>query len=279
MWKAIILAAVICAAIILVIAGIYLYLIMPGMWRRKQMRQFQGISWAHRGLHCIQRGIPENSMTAFREAVKEGVGIELDVHLTKDRKLIVFHDDTLERVCGKPGKIEDMTYDELKTCYLLGTAERMPLLSEVLDYVNGRVPLLIEVKLPTADTAICQYLAGQLDIYRGRVLVQSFNSLVLRWLKKYKKEILRGQLSSDLVKSDRTPHVLLRFCVKYLLTNCFCRPDFISYKMADSGNLSLWLNQYLFGVPVAVWTLKGAMEQKRARRRFQMYIFERNSKE
>ncbi len=262
-----------------VIVYLYLFMIAPRMTQRGLMKPFLGTHWAHRGLHCIEKGIPENSMKAFRMAVKEGFGIELDVHLTRDEKLVVFHDDTLKRVCKRPGKVEDMTYEELKSCYLSGTSERIPLFSSVLKYVDGRVPLLIEVKLPTQDTKICARLSEELADYKGAFLIQSFNSLVIHWYKKHRPKVLRGQLSSNLVKSDRSPHYLLRFCVKYLLSNCYTRPDFISYKLQDSHNLSLWLIQHLFLSPVAVWTLKTAEEAEEAERRFDMYIFEGNGRQ
>lgn len=262
------------AGILTAVLAVYLYLILPGVTRRKRMRPFLGMEWAHRGLHSQESGIPENSLAAFRRAVQEGKGIELDIHLTKDKKLVVFHDDTLERICGISGTVEEMTYEQLKKLELAGTKEKIPLLRDVLTCVNGRVPLLIEVKLPSQNTEICRWLVREMKGYRGAFLVQSFNSLVLFWLKKHRGDILRGQLSENLVRNDRTQHYLLRFCVKYLLSNCICRPDFISYRLTDCGNISLWLNQYLFRVPVAVWTVKNQTEMRRARRRFQMYIFE-----
>ena len=115
-----------------------------------------------------------------------------------------------------------------------------------------------------------------MEDYKGTFLVQSFNSLVLQWMRKNQKQILRGQLSSDLVKSEKTPHYFFRFCVKYLLSNCICRPDFISYKMEDSKNLSLWMQKHIFHVPIAAWTLHGEEMLQRAKSRFDMYIFEKN---
>lgn len=255
-------------------AAVYLFMIMPRMTKRKQMKLFMGQKWAHRGLHCVEKGIPENSMAAFKQAVKEGYGIELDVHLTKDGRLVVFHDDTLKRVCGKEGRIEDMSYEELQQCYLSGTSEKIPLFSSVLSYIKGRVPLLIEVKLPSQNTDICVHLEDQLRGYTGPYLIQSFNCLVLRWLKKYRKDILRGQLSSNLVKSDHSPHYILRFCVKYLLSNCITRPDFISYKLKDSRNVSLLVLHSLLFTPVAVWTLRTAQAMEQAVKQYDMYIFE-----
>ena len=107
-------------------------------------------------------------------------------------------------------------------------------------------------------------------------MVQSFNSLVLRWMKKHRNEIPRGQLSENLTRKPDTTHYALRFCVKYLLSNCICRPDFISYKMEDSKNLSLWMQKHIFHVPIAAWTLHGEEMLQRAKSRFDMYIFEKN---
>ena len=86
--------------------------------------------FAHRGFHTGSRRVPENSLLAFDRAILHRYGIELDIHLTKDKKLIVFHDDTLNRMCERTGQVEKMTYSELHTCALLGSNERIPLLSE-----------------------------------------------------------------------------------------------------------------------------------------------------
>ena len=169
---------------------------------------------------------------------------------------MVFHDDTFERICGRRGRVEDTSYEEMQKYRLAETKERIPLLSEVLQLVDGKVPLLIEVKLPNTDTKICRKLDEELRKYHGEYMIQSFNSLVLRWMKKHRNEIPRGQLSENLTKNDRTTHYLLRFCVKYLL------------------NPVLWLNRVLFKTPAAAWTLHGEKDVKAARRSFDMYIFE-----
>lgn len=207
---------------ILIVIGAYFYMIFPGMGRKREIWKFRGTQWAHRGLHDKKIGIPENSMAAFREAIRANKGIELDVHLTKDKKIAVFHDDSLKRMCKVSGTIEEKTWEELKKLRLLETAEPIPLLEDVLHLVQGKVPILIEVKLLTEDMEICRCLAKTMEDYKGTFLVQSFNSLVLQWMRKNQKQILRGQLSSDLVKSEKTPHYFFRFCVKYLLSNCIC---------------------------------------------------------
>lgn len=187
-------------------------------------------------------------MAAFREAIRANKGIELDVHLTKDKKIAVFHDDSLKRMCKVSGTIEEKTWEELKKLRLLETAEPIPLLEDVLHLVQGKVRF-DRGKATTEDMEICRCLQRRWKITKGTFLVQSFNSLVLQWMRKNQKQILRGQLSSDLVKSEKTPHYFFRFCVKYLLSNCICRPDFISYKMEDSKNLSLWMQKHIFHVP------------------------------
>ncbi len=163
------------------------FLLAPRLSGRKRVHPFLGVKWAHRGLHDKKRGIPENSFPAFRAAIEAGDGIELDVHLTKDGQLVVFHDDTFERICGRRGRVEDTSYEEMQKYRLAETKERIPLLSEVLQLVDGKVPLLIEVKLPNTDTKICRKLDEELRKYHGEYMIQSFNSLVLRWMKKYRK--------------------------------------------------------------------------------------------
>ena len=144
------------AIVISVVILFYFFMVFPRRTEKKRILDISPSMFAHRGYHDIAHRIPENSMTAFHAAIQHGYGIELDLHLTRDGQLIVFHDDTLERLCGRPGRVEDLTYDELKSLCLLGTDERIPLFSEVLAAVNGRVPLLIELKIPTFSLKICE---------------------------------------------------------------------------------------------------------------------------
>lgn len=253
---------------------LYLIMIMPNLSRRQELAPFLGKPYAHRGLHDAQNLVPENSMPAFKNAVKQNFSIELDIHLTKDNQIVVFHDESLKRVCHSEGTVETSTYAELMRLHLLGTSEHIPLFSEVLEYVNGRVPLLIELKLPSRDMRLCSFALELLRDYQGPFMVQSFNSLGIRWFSKNAPHILRGQLSSALTRTNSSDPLPARFLVEHLMTNIFCRPDFISYKMADSRNLSLWLNQKLYHAPIAVWTLRNAEAYADARRRFDMYIFE-----
>ncbi|MBQ5318088.1 MAG: hypothetical protein J6K17_03225 [Oscillospiraceae bacterium] len=132
--------------------------------------------FAHRGL--ANKSFPENSLSAFNEAVFLRQGIELDVRITKDRIPVVFHDKTLKRMCGDKRRVSACTYDELSTLYLLGTEEKIPTLEEVLELVKGKVPLLIEAKLPKRfpwHHRLERAMLPLLKKYKGEYRLQSFN--------------------------------------------------------------------------------------------------------
>ena len=263
---------------ILLFILLYLYAICPRLTEHKRMRPYLRTSWAHRGLHNDSDSIPENSLPAFEAALSKGCGIELDVHLSEDGKLIVFHDDTLLRMCGQNERIEASTWEQLSALTLQETPERIPLLSEVLSLVAGQVPLLIEIKLPDKNCAVCEAVWQELKDYPGPYLIQSFNSVALRWFRKHHPQVLLGQLSNNLLQSNPEENIILRFFVTHLLSNFYCRPDFISYKYKDRHNLGLWLNRHLFGAPVAVWTLRTPEAVSHSKEVADMYIFEQNKK-
>lgn len=254
---------------------LYLFAIWPRTSRIGDVMEYHRAMFAHRGYHNEEKYIPENSMAAFRAAMDHGYGIELDVHLTKDGKLAVFHDDTLERMCGDLGRIEGYTLAELRNFHLLNTMERIPELGEVLSCVNGRVPLLIELKISGRNLAVCRKSYEMLKNYRGRYMVQSFNTMGLYWYRKHAPEVLRGQLSSNLTKTAKKDPYILRFAVKYLLFNMLGRPDFISYKLKDLPNISVFLCRRLFHIPVAVWTLRTEKALKQGRAGYNICIFEK----
>lgn len=253
---------------------LYLWMICPNLSRKSELEPYSHSIIAHRGLHNSQLDIPENSLLAYQKALDAHLAIEIDVHLTQDGQLVVFHDNDLLRVCGSPLVVEESTYQQLQQYGLNQTAERIPLLSQVLELVAGQVPLLIELKLPGRDMRLCPKIAAILDDYSGKYLIQSFNTLGVRWFKKYRPGVLRGQLASRLTKDNDGPHIVFRFCAEYLLSNCLCRPDFISYKFHDRKNCSLYLIQHLFHTPIAVWTLRKEADFYQARKHFHMVIFE-----
>lgn len=262
--------------ILLLIFLLFLYMIAPRFRFRKNLKPFIRYDYAHRGYWNIHKAIPENSLSSFRLAVSHGFGIELDLHLTKDNKIVVFHDDFLTRMCGENLSVENTTYEELSRHTLAGTSEKIPLFSEVLALVNGQTPLLIELKLPTSDTTLCSLVCRELQNYNGAYLIQSFNSLGLLWFRKHAPHVIRGQLSSNLTKTEPDIPFIACFFVKYLLFNLITRPDFISYKLHDEKNISLFLHKYLFGTPIAVWTLRTEEDFTYAKSKYSIMIFEKS---
>lgn len=262
--------------IILCITVFYLFLLLPRLSNRKRMMQYRHTMFAHRGYHNAEKRIPENSIKAFQAALDHKYGIELDIHLTKDMHLVVFHDDTLDRVCGRPGSIEEMTLSELQACRLFATDERIPLFSDVLSLVNGQVPLLVELKIPTHSLTVCQKAYDLLKDYNGDYLIQSFNTLGVYWFRTHAPEVLRGQLSSRLTKKEAKEPWILRFFIEHLISNILGRPDFISYKLADLPTPEVTLLRRLFRVPLAVWTLRTREALKEGTLHYDIQIFEKH---
>jgi len=257
---------------------LYLFCIAPKLPGNRLPAHFKTYEYAHRGYHNIRRGIAENSMPAFQRAVLNGYAIELDLHSTIDGQVVVFHDDSLRRICGVDRPVWTCTYDELSTFRLQGTDEKIPLFRDVLSFVNGRVPLLIELKLPTHDMSLCREAWDILRDYNGPFMIQSFNTFGLKWFRKHAPHILRGQLSSDLTRERRNSIVRAAYlpCVlaKYLVCNVIGRPDFISYRYSARKNLSFWLDCNLFRAGAAVWTIRGEDLRRRLAGSYDMIIME-----
>ncbi len=147
-------------------------------------RFFYGI--CHRGYHNSVD--IENGLRAFKNAIKNDMAIELDVHLTKDNKLVVIHDSSLLRVTGKEGIVEDLTLEELKNNYLLKDDEQIPSLQEVLSLINERVPLVIELKVYKRNyKALANKLKEELkDIKdKSKYMLISFDPRALLPFKKF----------------------------------------------------------------------------------------------
>ena len=212
--------------------------------------------FAHRGVHSQY---PENSILAFEKAIELNLGIELDIHLTKDGQLVVFHDDNLRRMTGANEYIKLLNYEQIKQYRLNDTDCTVPLLSEVLKLVNGKVPVLIEIKTNNNMKRLVPKLKQELDTYKGKVFIQSFSPFALRRCYKAMPNILRGQLSSFFV------HDHLRFYkkipIKKLFFKNFSHIDFVSYNLDNLPNK--YVNK--MDVPVLAWTVKTEDDYKKAK--------------
>lgn len=224
------------------------------------LHALQGWSYAHRGLHGD--GIPENSLEAFRRARDAGYGIELDVHLLGDGRLGVMHDSGLKRTTGQEGFMEDLTAETRKDYHLEGTDQTIPLFSEVLSLVDGKVPLIVELKCVGGNyPELCRKTCQMLDGYKGVYCLESFDPRCIYWLRKNRPDVIRGQLSENYFASQSTS---LPWYLKFLLTiqalNFLVYPDFVAYKFRDRKTLSNFLARKLWGAQGVTWTLRNQHE-------------------
>lgn len=255
---------------LVVLFVIYLFLIAPK--NRKEMKKFKKVLYAHRGLHNAERA--ENSMSAFKAAVEKGYGIELDIRLSKDGKLVVFHDDTLDRVCGREGNVIDFTADELAGFMLNGTEDGIPLFSDVLSLVDGKVPLLVEIKEHPGVTAVSEATCEILKNYKGEFIIESFNPISLKVVKENAPEFVRGILSHRYYEYEKSRKPLF-FLLQSLLLNFLCRPAFIAYDHRHAKSFALRFIRGFFDVPTIAWTVRSAEEEAVARKNgFDGIIFE-----
>lgn len=232
-----------------------LFLIWPGRSTKEMRAPFSGRNFAHRGLHNREKTVPENSLPAFRAAADAGYGIELDIQFSKDGQIVVFHDDTLDRVCGITGRVDEYTFEELKGFSLCGTKERIPLFSEVLEAVGGRVPLIVELKNGKRNSELCRQGYELLRVYDGEYCVESFNPFIVGWFKKHAPEVLRGQLSAPASEFEGQAPAYQAFFLANVLSNVVARPHFIAYEKKTLPFL-VWLSERL-GAMRVVWTVRG----------------------
>ena len=254
---------VLIAVAVLLLLGVLLnfYMIWPGK-KRPEMERFKKVKYAHRGLHDATKA--ENSMSAFAAAKEAGFGIELDVRLSKDGELIVFHDPTLERVCGQEGRVIDYTAEELSKISLSGTEDGIPKFSDVLKLIDGAVPLLIEIKMDVGESGVAEKLVEVIEGYKGDYIVESFNPMALRTVRKLRPDILRGILSCLYMKKEKYKGKLLYKLLENLNLNFLIRPDFIAYETDGHAKSVLRFIRHTYGTPLFAWTVRSKEEEAEA---------------
>lgn len=211
----------------------------------------KGLTIAHRGIFDNKK-VAENSLTAFKRAKELNIPIELDVQLTKDQTLVVFHDINLKRMCGIDKYLEDTTYQELQTLTLLTTKEKIPTLNEVLKLIQGKVLLDIEIKKTENIELICQKLKKELENYPGEFLLKSFQPNIVRHLKKtttYKTGLLVTTFPTSKIYSYLMSSI---FLIKY------CNPDFLAINKEIIKKKRI--QHYRKKAPVFVWTITNKKE-------------------
>ena len=277
-------AGIALVAAMLAAVAILLWMLWPARPGPEMHALLKGRKFAHRGYFDNRTDAPENSLKAFKAAVDRGYGIEMDIHLASDGEVVVFHDDTLARMCGVAKTVGDLSLPEIKKLHLLATEEEIPTFAEFLALVDGRVPLLVEFKTGhpgSSDVApLCAAAARLLDVYRGAYLVESFDAEVLAWFRKNRPAVMRGQLALGFATyakalgkkgAEAIPRRRRRM-LSWLLYNYRSRPHFISYRFEDAG-LALRLCRAL-GAMVSVWTVRSLADSARLLEEYDAVIFE-----
>lgn len=247
--------------LLLLSLGVFFWLIKPGR-RKCGMEKYTGVKFAHRGLH--DGGRAENSLSAFRAAKEAGYGIELDVRLSSDGELVVYHDPTLNRVCGVEGRVIDFTAEELSRLSLAGTGEGIPTFKQVLELIDGAVPLLVEIKMDPGESGVAEKLAEVIKDYHGEYIIESFNPLALRIVSRLLPSVPRGILSMPYHNQEKFRGKLLYFLLENLCLNFLMRPDFIAYEKGCSKHRILRLIRRLYGTPLFAWTVRSIDEEAHA---------------
>lgn len=257
---------------IIILLVVYIFLIYGDKKDTDETEWLTSTKFAHRGLYSDDGMIPENSLEAFDKAIENNYGIELDVSFTKDKKTVVFHDDNLLRMTGLNKKISDCTLEEIESLYLNGTDYKIPTFNEVLDLVDGKVPLIIEIKSNRDRDGLCNSVKNELNDYNGRFCIESFDPLIMSRIKKNMPDVIRGQLSMKFTKDNKAPKSL-KIALEYLLLNFKSRPHFIAYNWIDSNNLSLRILRKL-GIITVAWTVNSEKALEVSNERFDTIIFE-----
>ena len=254
------------------LGAVYAFLLWPRCPRRSR-RRAGGMGLCAPGLRNAQR--PENSLPAFAAAVEAGYGIELDVHLTRDNVLVVFHDDTLSRMCGISKRVEDMTLPELERLRLQGSEQGIPTLDQVLAVVEGKVPLIVEIKADKRLAELCRRTRERLRDYGGAYCVESFHPLAVRWFRKHAPEVIRGQLAYGLgmKRAQGKKNGVLDVFLASLTGNALGRPDFVAHDEVSGNDLPTRLTRRM-GAHLVAWTVRDPARMRALRKKYELQIFE-----
>ena len=234
-------------AVVLFLA-VWIYLSMPRTGRERRA-PVTGRAFAHRGLYEADQSVPENSLPAFRRAVEAGYGAELDVQMTKDGEVVVFH-----------------------ALRLFGTEEQIPLFADVLEIFDGKQPLIVELKYAPNWKPLSEKIRQMLAAYNGPACIESFHPSIVRYFRQEDPERVRGQLAQAARAYGNSIPKLNAFAVSRLLTNVATRPDFIAYGLGPkpvSARLCGWL-----GAMKVCWTARGAENHARRMKENDAVIFE-----
>jgi glycerophosphoryl diester phosphodiesterase len=243
----------------------------------------RGLGWltarpiAHRGYHDRAAGRIENTYSAFAAAIERSFAIECDLRLTSDEEVIVFHDETLDRLTDGGGQPERLPLSTIRALNINGTSDRIPTLRDLLEQVAGRVPLVVELKsLWTGDRRLERVVADTLADYAGPVAVMSFDPASMRAMRAYLPHLPRGMLADRFDEAsgwEKLP-ALYRFAYRNLLLAPWVAPQFLAYDVKALPANAPLLIRHAFGLPLLTWTVRTVEERALAKRWADQIIFE-----
>lgn len=233
------------------------------------MDWIESVPIAHRGLHGD--GAPENSVDAVERAIEAGYAIEIDVRLSSDGVPVVFHDEDLERLTGRSASVHELEYKHLDELRLEDTPNRIPRLETVLEVVDGRVPVLVELKNWEMPGPLEQSVHDKLRGYDGPFAVQSFNPRSMAWFRRHEPDWLRGQVASTFEGVQL--QAAQKFLLKRLLVTPISQPDFVAYEHSVLPYWPVTMHRQL-GLPILAWTVRSPEEHERVQEHVDNVIFE-----
>ena len=233
---------------------VILFFVSPSFANRSKIRSLKSCYFANRGLHS--KDIVENSLKAFERAVSENYGVKFEVRLTDDANIVVFSEDSVIDAFGIDKPIEAFPYYQIKKLGLFNTEETVPLLAEVLDSINGAVPIIIEIKSTPTWEILCKKLGFWMDKYEGDFLVQSFDPIIVDWFKLNRPNYLRGLMMYPYKKGDNGINGIDAFFTRNMFANIIARPHYIAYDCNDRNKIGLKLMTKIFKLPEVSFTVK-----------------------
>ncbi|MDP2618904.1 MAG: glycerophosphodiester phosphodiesterase family protein [Hyphomicrobiales bacterium] len=242
-----------------------------------------GLSWltaqhiAHRGLHDAVKGIVENTSSAVAAAMAADYAVEVDLRLAADGEAMVFHDSTLGRLTEEGGLVIGRNSEELQRIRFRGSGDRMMDLGQLIELVDGRTPLILEIKSQWDHVGPLEHrVAEVLRGYGGPVAVMSYDPDSLMAFIELAPDLPRGIVSERFRNRDAWPKLSdwRRFRLRHMLHSHRTRPQFVAYDIDGLPSAAPLLARHLFGLPLITWTVRTEADRRRAKLFADAMIFE-----
>lgn len=232
---------------------------------------------AHRGLHDKSNGIIENTTSAVEAAIDRGYGIEVDIRPAKEDVPVVFHDRRLHRLTEGEGQVADFSLSELKNIAMKHTGDRIFGLDELLEIVDGKTPLLLEIKSDwRGSSPFEEAIARTIRHYRGPLGFMSFDPYCVSAIATMAPGIAKGVVAGGLAgrRGVPIPGRLKRLALRHLISGVIARPDFIAYDVRALPRWAPRIARERFSLPLFTWTVRTLAQRRRAEKWADAMIFE-----